>query len=265
MLTIDGKNINTWGAVLLQGSYNKLAQYPPLKKVDSNDWAEYDGLEVDLESPKLDKKDVSLSFYFKSNSDFVAFKSYLMSKSIRVWNFTELGKAYKLRFKGFENFKTFQDVCEVSVNLSEDFPMKDYTYSMPNLSVQDYGYHLDGVPFSKYGIIPLQWSEQGIKGAEKTKKALEITNRVMQGVKVAAQPLKIKSRDAQINCSMKLPIGSFWTAYEAFLYDLIKPQEREITAHGNVYKCHYKSAEIKEFELQSGIVWCEFDLKVVIL
>ncbi len=265
MLRIDGRNITDFGAKLLQGSFTELVEYPPLKKVDSNDWAEFDGLEVDLENPKLDKRELSLPLYFADKSQFVALGSYLMTKNIRVWHFAELGKSYKLRFQGFDNFKTFQNVCEVKVKLSEDCPMQDYEYAMPNFSVADYGYTLDGVPFSRYGIIILQGSEQGIKGAEKSKKVLEISNRIMKGVKVATQPLKKKSREAQINCFMKLPIMDFWRGYEAFLFDLTKPEKREITAHGNTYKCHYKSAKIKHFEVQDGVVWCEFELKIVIL
>ncbi len=265
MLIIDGRNIANFGGKLLQHSFSDLVEYPPLKKVDSNDWAEFDGLEVDLGNPRLDKKELSLSLYFSNKEQFANFSTYLFEKSHRNWHFTELGKTYKLRLKGFTGFKIFQGICEVKVDLIDDYPLYGYSYTAPALSVASYGYALDGVDFSRYGIIPLQGSEQKIKGADKSKKILEISNQVMQGVKVAPQPLKKKSRSAGVKCFMKLPLTDFWKSYQAFLFDLTKPQERTLTAHGNTYKCHYKSAKVKHFDLVDGVVWCEFELDVVIV
>lgn len=265
MITIDGKNIKDYTAILLEDSYKELVEYPKLKKVDSNKWAEYDGLEVDLESPKLDKREITLSLFFRDKEQFEYLVRDLMTTTYRTWNFSELERDYKLRLKAFSDLKATFNHCEVKVQLVDDFPLYNYSYVAPNLTQSDYGYSLDNVNFSKYGIIPLQGSRDGLDGRESTKSILKIENRIMQGIKVAEQPLKIKSRNAHMNCFMKLPVAKFWKGYNAFLYDLTKPNERTITAHGKSYKCHYDSAKVNEMIVDNGIVWCEFQLNVVIL
>lgn len=265
MITIDGKNIMDYTAILLEDSCKELVEYPKLKKVDSNDWAEHDGLEVDLESPRLDKKEITLSLYFRDKQQFEVLTQYLLATTYRIWNFTELGKDYKLRLKAFSGLKVTFDCCEVKVQLVDDFPLRNYTYVAPNLIQSDYGYSLDNINFSKYGIIPLRGSRDGLDSGESTKSILEIENRIMQGVKVAEQSLKIKGRNAHINCFMKLPVAEFWKGYNTFLCDLTKPNERTIIAHGKSYKCHYDSAKVNEMIVDNGFVWCEFQLNVVML
>ncbi len=268
MLTIDNIKISDLGISILQGSYKALVEYPKLKKVDSNDWAEYDGLEVDLESPRLDKRELNIPMYFKDKGQFGVLADFLLQNTYRIWHFTELQRSFKLRIIGFSDIKINQGVCEVKVNLVDDFPFwADYSYKLPKLPqiFADYGFYLDDVNFTKYGISPLYGSESGLKGSKKGKKVLEVGNLTMQGVQVGNQPIKSKSRDGYINCFMKLPIDKFWQTYYAFLFDLTRPNERTLTAFGEHFKCYYLSADIQDFEIQNNEVWCEFKLNLKIL
>ena len=62
-LTIDGVDAYaTYGLVIPKGGFNGLAQMPPLKKVDINDWSFQDGIEPDLTDTKLDTSTFNITF-----------------------------------------------------------------------------------------------------------------------------------------------------------------------------------------------------------
>ena len=62
---MDGVDVYaTYGAFVVQDGYKGLVQWPALKEPDSNDWAEEDGIEVDLSAPVLDAKEVRLEMAF---------------------------------------------------------------------------------------------------------------------------------------------------------------------------------------------------------
>ena len=62
-LYIDNKDAFIhYGVFIQETGYNGVLSYPPLKAPEvSNDWAEYDGIEVDLSDPKLDLKEFEIS------------------------------------------------------------------------------------------------------------------------------------------------------------------------------------------------------------
>lgn len=58
---IDGIDAyERFGVFISDAGLVSLLQYPPLKKVDSNDWPEEDGEEFDLSEPTLDTKTVQV-------------------------------------------------------------------------------------------------------------------------------------------------------------------------------------------------------------
>ena len=58
-LFIDGGDAYLqYGAYVVNGGWNELVAYPPLKPVESNDWQEEDGIEADLSAPVLDTREV---------------------------------------------------------------------------------------------------------------------------------------------------------------------------------------------------------------
>ena len=60
---IDGIDIYTrYGVVIADGGYNDLLCFPAMKDPEYNDWPEEDGIEVDLDAPMLEAKEVVISF-----------------------------------------------------------------------------------------------------------------------------------------------------------------------------------------------------------
>lgn len=264
-MIIDNKNIQTtYNATLLQGGLKSLLIYPKLKTPAKNDWAEYDGVEVDLEAPKLDRKDIVLSILCNESS-VDAFISFLALKTYRIYQFLEINKSFKLRFTGISEVKMIQGKCFFKIKLSDDFPLLNYTYETPNLTAQDYGFTLDGVNLKKYGIIPLQGTKESLSNVAEVKPKLQIKSKALNGVKVAEQVSKIKEYTATINLFIKQNTVNFFKGYNAFLHDLTKSNERILIAFGKSYKCYYKSARIEDFIVTNNEVWCKFSVNVNII
>ena len=61
---IDGIDAFTrYGVMIEEGGYNGVLSYPSLKEPEqSNNWLEEDGIEVDLSDPKLNTKELDISF-----------------------------------------------------------------------------------------------------------------------------------------------------------------------------------------------------------
>lgn len=67
-MTIDGKDIKTWGCTLLEGSFDTLLKYPKRKVVKSNNWAEADGIDPDLSEVNFEPKTIKLSFLMEAGT-----------------------------------------------------------------------------------------------------------------------------------------------------------------------------------------------------
>ncbi len=263
-MTIDGINIKSkFGAYVLYGSYRSLLQYPKLKKPQKNDWAEYDGLEVDLVNPILDKKDIVLKIY--CNGDAEGFVNFLMQKTYRTYEFEDLGFSFKLRFIAVADVKKWtnqrgQSVVDFKLKLSDDSgQIPKLNYSVQS-SILDLGFYLDGKNFKDYGIYPKIDKEQ-----VKTKPKLEIKSKFIKGVRVAEQVGKKKEYTATLKLFIHSNTQSFLSGYYQFLNDLIKSNERILTIQGKEYKCYYQSSKINVFDLQGSDVWCAFDVNVNII
>ncbi len=264
-MTIDGINIkSTFGATILDNSYESLLQYPKLKEPQKNDWAEYDGLEVDLVNPVLDKKDIVLKIY--CNCDVEGFINFLMQKTYRTYEFEDLGLSFKLRFFGITNIRTHYNIGGVIVCKEFELKLSDDSGQIPELnysvqsSIHDLGFLLDGKNFKDYGIYPKAEKEQA-----ETKPKLEIRSRFITGVRVAEQIGKKKEYTATLKLFIHSNTQSFLSGYYQFLNDLIKPNERILTIQGKEYKCYYQSSKINDFDLQGSDVWCAFDVNVNII
>ena len=68
-MTIDGKDVYTeWGCKLLEGSFDDLLKYPKRKAVKYNNWAEADGIDLDLSVVEFEPKTVKLKFLMKAET-----------------------------------------------------------------------------------------------------------------------------------------------------------------------------------------------------
>lgn len=263
IMTIDHRPVSDFSAFVI-ADYKGVVQYPPLKKIESNDWAEEHGLEVELSAPKLEKRTFEVSFLLQQKDKYHDFVQFLTQTTYRLWHFSKIQKAFRLRVIGFSSYNEFLEKLEIKVKVSDDFSFLNDTYAPPNRNIGTESWRIDGVPFSKYGIFVLQESVN-IHQEEETKPILEITNRLTNGVKVHTQSLKLKSRKTMIRCFLKANVTDFWNDYTLFLHDLTKPEERILSTERKAYRGCYQSGKVLYFAKKNDTLYCEFEIELMIL
>lgn len=264
-MIIDTVNIQQiYSATLLEDSLNSVLEYPSLKKPLSNDWAEYDGLEVDLLSPVLDKKEVVLSFLIEREK-IDLFVSFLMAKTYRAYGFSEINTTLSLRFVEVTGIEKSLNKCSITVKLSDDFPLQNYTFTNPFLTAENRNYFLDGKNVAEYGLIVLNDSEFNLLSEVVTKDKLEIESKFIGGSLYSEQVSKKKETNATISFFANQTLSNFLIGYRAFLYNLVKPNMRVIVINGLSYNFYYDKSNIDAFILKNGNVWCSFQVKIILI
>lgn len=278
ILYIDGTDVYAQYGVVLQGGYASLMAYPPLKGVNSNDWAEEDGLEADLSvpvlegiefnPPVLDKKEVSLQFMARSKKRVGAFLQSLSDKGYHEFNFTELGRKFTLRLLSQSSDKLIPgDGDSFTLRFSDDFPLKDYQYLEPQSSLTvNTGYVLDGRDLARYGIRVLQGSEASVRSLPPVKSRLTMNINSLPGVIYdGTAPVKYQAKDVTLQCLMQAEsMSALWHNYNAFLYDLKRPSYRtlSVAATSRSYSCYYKNGAVSRF-FPDDKAWLEFTVTFV--
>ena len=268
-LYIDGKDVYAdFGLGVVEGGYNDIVAFPPLKTVKSNDWQEEDGIEADLSAPVLNTRDVSIKFVvWGGNKDGLgALIDLLSDKAYHTFYCATLRRKYRLRLVSHPNLEWAVRLGFTTLKFADDFPLDDYTYQPPVSGIKPYGdYSLDDKLLTDYGVRVLQGSLASIDKSPEVKKNLLRNIGTQSGAIYDDARVTYKSKEVQINCLMRAAnIEEFWRNHDALLYDLIRPDERRlfVDARGVEYPCHYKNCKTTEF-YGDGEVWWKFTLTLV--
>lgn len=265
---IDGKDAFTeYGVFVQEDGYNELVAFPSLKSVKSNDWQEEDGIEADLSAPVLDTKEFSMKFVFTGdNYRFGGFIELLSDKAYHTFNFKEIGRTYRLRMVSHTNLDTALFLGFVTLRLADDFPLDGYTYTAPASTVPPYGdYELDRRKLTDYGIRVLEGTLSEIEKSPAVKQNLLRNIGTQGGAIYDGERVTFKTKEVKVTCLMRAATQTeLWRNYDAFLYDLARPDERwlYVDATGLEYPCHYKSGSVSEF-YASGKIWLKFTITLV--
>jgi len=265
-LYIDGHDVFVdYGIFITEGGYNGLLSFPSLKEPDKTDWAERDGIEVDLLNPVLNAKKFSVSFAVKSNGDFNGLMALIFNQVYHTFNFAEVGLIKSLRVVSCSDFKgTNNSLRFFSLEFSDDFPLSAYSYQVPvSTQISQRGYELDSNDFSKYGVAILEGSDAEILKPNAVKPNLTVNVKYVSGETYSNDGVVFQSKDVKLKCLLLATnISEFWRNYNALLFDLSKSGLRTIYYSGLGYKCHYKSSSVSRFDMK-GRIWCEFEISLV--
>ena len=262
--------ISTWekfGVWVTKGGYSDLLAFPALVDPDKNDWPEADGIEVDLSDPKIQPKEITISFLASNPSidvsDFIFFISKPGYHTLRV---PILNREWRLRLLTQVQHKVYANACEFSLKFVEDIPVRPaVTLPDPGVSVYDSGYKLDNVSFANYGIM-VDVAKDDLMKSPQVKKALNRKISTVDGQIYDADHLVFSSKDVSFKCHFKAAtIEKFWQCYDAFFGDLIQPEERLLywDYTGEEYPCYYKKSSGFRIISMSGLVVVEFNLTLV--
>ncbi len=267
-LYIDGKDAYAlYGVFIVNGGYNELLAFPSLKKIDSNDWAEEDGIEPDLSSPVLDTRELNIKFsHHGIDARFGAFVELLSDMAYHTFDFREISKTYKLRLVNQTSLSLAFRLGLFTLRFADDFPLDGYTYQEPNSTiVSPTGYELDGRSLADYGICVLQGGEAEILKSPAVKKNLLQNIASQSGAIYDGEYVTFQTKEVKLSCLMRAKtLDEFWASYNAFLFDLTRPDERllYVDATGYEYPCYYKSCSVQNFS-PTDKIWFEFTLVLV--
>lgn len=266
-LYIDGKDIYAeYGVYVVQGGWNELIAYPPLKAVDNNDWQEEDGIEADLSAPVLNTREIQLKVAFTGlDSRFFALIRHLSDGAYHTFDCRHIERTYRLRLVAQPNLAVAHALGTTTLKLADDFPLQDYTYEKPASNIATYNdYTFNGRPFTDYGVRVLKGTLDEVKKTPTVKTNLLRNISTQMGALYDGKNVTYKSKDVKINCLMRADtLDELWRNYDALLYDLIRPNERRLRVKelNKEFPFYYKSCQVTEF-YPTYKIWLQFALTV---
>lgn len=266
-LYIDGNDAyKLYGVYVVQGGWNELIAYPPLKPVDSNDWQEEDGIEPDLSSPVLNSREISVKIAISGlHSRFNALIELLSDGAYHTFECTYIQRHYKLRLVSLPNLAVTKALGIATLKFADDFPLLGYKYTAPTSNViasDDYAF--DGTSFTDYGVRVLKGTLDEVMKIPSVKTNLFRNIGTQAGAEYDGKRVTYKSKDVKINCLMRADtLDELWRNYDALLYDLTRPNERKLWVKdlGKEFPFYYKSCQVTEF-YPTDKIWLQFALTV---
>lgn len=271
---------NKYGVSVTDDGYEELLEYPPLKTVNYNDWAEHDGVEPDLSGVVLDCSTFSVKFSCDGEfSNAQLFVKLLLNSVYNTFYFEEIGVTYRLRLTGQSDISVYKGLGFFKLKFSNDFPLDGYSYLCPNAnSVSEevslsYKYIDDGEMvtvknnLSVYGLRLLDGFEAEIKDIGDIKERLLRDISTLPGVVYdSSSSIKLSSREIAIPLLLLCSKDDFWSRYNALLYDVSRPLEHTLSYDGVDYSFYYNSAGVSSFAVvdDGASLWCEFNLVLTI-
>lgn len=264
-MKVNNSHISHWKAILLEDSLKEALSFPALKVPLKNEWAEEDGAEYDLSAPKLNPQEITLKFLV-SEAHYVDFVNVFKRNAYNNFLFESLGKTYRLRLINILKTQYVNGNFFLDLKFSNDNPFHGYTYSVPNLKAIDTNALLDGRKLSKYGVILLEGCKQEILAKGEIKKPLEIQNSLLNGAIVAEKQQFFKEKTAKLHCCIiQDSLSNLLSGYEAFFYDLIRPNERIFTYENIHRKCIYKDSRVTYLSFEKKSYWIDFELQLTFI
>nr|DAS88838.1 MAG TPA: hypothetical protein [Caudoviricetes sp.] len=263
-MKINGTDIQTLHAKLVEGSLASLLSYPALKSLNKNDWAEESGTEYDLSAPQLSAKEITIQLLLPE-SQYPNLVTLLSARTYANYAFDFINLTYRLRLVGLSKTQVVGGYVTADIRLSDDFPLQGYIYQAPTLTAHNVETYIDGKNLILYGITLLEGTQQELITAGNVKTPYTAQNSTMSGLIADDVPIYFQERTATLKCFMYLPITDFIKGYFALLYDLVGPGERTLSYQGKSYKCIYKDGKITELYIDDPLIWIKFDLQLTII
>lgn len=266
-----------FGVWITRGGYADLLRFPSLREPETNDWPEEDGVEVDLSEPRLEEKEVSISFLATTNTGATDFAAYLADAGYHDFRIPSLGRSWRLRLAGQPRNAVYPTATDFSLRFVEDVPLRPGSENAQRFSenvgrfAQNVGrfsddrYMLDNVPFGKYGVT-IDISRSALLSAPTAKVNMNRKVLTADGQIYDAGCLFFQKKETTFQCHFRAAtVEEFWQGYDAFFAALIQPGERQLYVReiGRSFPCYYKSSSSFRVLTLSGPVVVSFRLTLV--
>lgn len=275
---IDGRDIySDFGVIITDGGYDDFFKLPGMVEPDKNDWAEHDGIEVDLSTPLLRPREIVVSFASVSAVQWRLFIEFLTTPIERVvddvafmCNYREvtipyLARTWTLRYESMTELGLYNEANLFEIKFIEDNPAIPVATvpvgTVPFESVLE----LDGVSLDKYGIIV----EDGLDDFDKTpplKRNLTRTSSAISGQIYDAGTAVFAEKEITVRCTMiSANMPGLWAQLDALFATLVQPDERSIGRSGRSYNAYYRGCANAQLLSHASEVAVRFDLKMNVM
>lgn len=275
-VTTDGVDLYTeFGVFVSRGGYAGLISHPQLKEPYTNDWPEEHGVEADLSSPKLDKREFRMNFGFTGEPTRVySFVRFICDGAYHDFSFVDIGREYRLRVVSTPAVTQISGTGVISVTFSDDFPLRDYTseFTPPtqaddecDFSVGDFFGTSPYVPLSAFGVKVLEGTYSEITRPSDVKKNLSSWTSSENGVHYDGLRVRFGKKDVRMYCLMRASsLAALWERWNGLLAYISRSGYRGLHVESmmRTYKCWYKSCSVNEFYPFDG-AWLRFTLTLV--
>lgn len=269
-LFIDNEDIATrFGISLGAGAFDELLAFPPLKEPEKNNWPDEEGIEVDLETPCLQKKEISLSFLRQgAEGADEAFVAFLGRPGYRTFRIPALQKEWRLRLlsQSALNLKG-ADGAAFTLKLADDFPYRPAPGGVAGgglpLPVSDFT--LDGVSLDRYGVAVESGRDECLQSAS-VKPGLSRQFAGSDGIWYDTGQVVFDSKEVHFRCCLAAAsMERFWACYDAFFHAWLQPGERLLSYRpgGKTYPCYYKQTSGFRLVSPEAPVVAAFNLTLV--
>lgn len=267
--TIDGADLyTTYGVTITENGYNALVAFAPMKRPELNDWQEENGIELDLSAPKLDTRELNMSFVGSNKAGIDSFITALITGAYHTFVFSEIGQTCSLRLITQSNRQVTGTMETFNLTFADDYPLSGYTYVAPastGVAIAQTGYTLDGKSLADYGCYVMEGSEAEIRKSPTVKKNLTTNLLSQSGATYDPTTVKFSAKDTTINLTLlATSLAAFWKNYKALLYDLSKAGLRTFaSATGGSHSCYYSGASVSKFSPNTARIYCDFSITLV--
>lgn len=258
---IDGIDLATYGTFIERGGSDDFLPFPDRREPDQNDWAEHDGLEVDLTDCYFDPKKVRVNYVIVAN-DAMLFKQYLNSiatlhqePGLRSVFVREFNRTFEMRFVGFPDythrgglFKPGQKSGKLTAEYVMDDPLQFFTPAViAPVSQRENLSHIKVNHFdlSEFGIVVQEVYSSALR-PHSLKSMLERNIHGVDGNIIDLVDLDIKSKSAArqitIDCTMLADtLTEFYVNWNALFNNMrvTVPIELQVSQAAKRINCYY--------------------------
>lgn len=240
---------------ILRGGSNDFLPFPARREPDQNDWAEFDGLDVDFSDLSFEAKKISVQLYISASTEALflqrlnSFQTLNNQPGYRSIFVKEFNRTFSLRYLGCSQYshkgglaKAGKKSAKLTVEYMMDNPLQLFTAAVPPVGSGLTHVSLDGLDLGQYGIIVRDiYSTElnpGMKKAvlEQSVKSISGTLADVAGVG------KRHAKQITIDCVMLADtLADFHLNYNALFNTLNVPMPIELSTRYADYNCYYRS------------------------
>lgn len=261
---IDGIDIYaTYGVIITDGGYDDFFKLPAMVEPDKNDWAESDGVEVDLSAPMLQPRDITVSFANIGPKQWREFVTFITMPELRLLNIPYLGRSWALRYDSMTELSMYGHADIFVIKFIEDKPLvPSVTVPIGTAPIESV-LELDGISLDKYGIV----IEDGLDDFDKTpplKQNLTRTSSAISGQVYDAGTAQFAEKEVAIKCTMLANnMADLWAQLDSLFATLMQAGERTLSYRSRGYSGYYRRCDNVQLLANINEVAVRFDLKMI--